>query len=296
MSELTSILDNINQIYNRKNNINNLIQILQKNEINIIFACTFMADESTLGKYFDKINNEINKLTGNLLGTSDIIKNTYFVMTGMTINDNENSKLQTLLLNNKYNVMKDNNKNTFDYNLIDFIRKNTIKFDIIIFAGCNDLIDIIGKNAGKLSIEEYKQNLIILFNSLNDDGFIINFYYLASDMLDVTDLNLSLSFASYGYFHIHIALNRCFTKLFSSPKSGIYKKDKKIFGDKINKIIDDSFNEIDEELKQITKDNTNYETIVKIILDKYQISSTLVSDDIKQSHIIISLRRNKYIK
>ena len=277
-------------------------------EKNILFACTTLHTDSTLSKNFDVINQKINELLGGNSG--GLKKNTYIVYnkTGYEKFDifAIDNDLMKKLESNNYNIKKSYFDIRFIHvkDLVNFLREMTmrqgmnISFDILVLTQCNNLVTTITgdekQNIDKDTEKYVMDNMLIFYNSLSENGYLINYYYNEKD--EMVPLNVDQYYSSYLYsFKSHIALSYCFNELFTNIGPGIYHKNKNN-ATEAYKIIAKSFKKTDDEIIEIINSNTK-DNICNAIINKYftNIYERKIYINIICNAINRYLTNNKYI-
>jgi hypothetical protein len=161
---------------------------------NVLFACTTLDEDSTLSKNF----YEINKLVRNDLEQNEII-NTYFVykiseVEPILIDNIPFDQTVDNLRNNNYFIAQD----PININFVDFLKQNpNLKFDKIVLTQCNDIITIIIgdfiKTFENNLFQEIFNNLFHMYNSLKDNGIIINYWYTTDNELNLNSFSNTLA-------------------------------------------------------------------------------------------------------
>jgi hypothetical protein len=201
---------------------------------NILFACTTLNKDSTFSENF----NEINDTVKHYLPYNSKI-NAYFVCKNSMINENNkiwSDNFRNILTRHNYNKVEPynttNKSNGYSNNIINFLSKKNIKFNMIVFSQCNDTLQSILKDSfisSHIKINTFDiiiQNLFSLYNSLEDNGYIINFGYIGEGNEIILE-NLCSSpsqITLIGTLPYFVFIGLLIPILFTKISTGIYQK------------------------------------------------------------------------
>lgn len=255
-------------------------------EINILFSCTSLLSDSSLIKDYDYINETLKFYYRNIEGPSfkDLIKNTYLTYKVMnlteinTMNVFNKFKNKRILEGNQYRVIENSNaKFVRNLDMKTFLMNNKdIKFDIIVFTQCNNLVETILSNEDLRRIRDvyFSKQIIInsmlnLYTSLESKGFIFNFYYElngdnTSTLCNIEDYYVQ-TYVTIEYLMYHICIFECFLYLFENIDIGVYQK-KEMTGlqlEQLDSIIETTYDLI------LTKFINNPKNCLLYILNRY---------------------------
>lgn len=225
-----------NSKHENNNNKLNFNQIGGAN-INILFSCTSFNDASTLDQHFNLINDKINELR-----PSDS-KKAICITLDDTTKIPITSPLVQRMIENDYNPSLELIKEPLMTYITELMPKET-SIDVLVLAQCDDFVKVfinecfttnIVSHFRRMNIhinevvdfskefEIFKNNLFIIYNSLNQYGYIINIYY---DESIFTNIENSLPSFSYIYILLHKMCCELFNKLFIKIENeiGIYSK------------------------------------------------------------------------
>jgi len=246
-----------------------------KPKIDILFSCTSLKNTSTFVKNFETIQKDLIQVVPEYKES----KNAYFVNIFYDKNESGIDDIgKELLEKNNYHLVDDKINFT---RIIDFLQtKSSIKFDVIIFAQCNNLVDIFNFDKG-VDLNQRIQQIINLYDSLKDKGIIINYYYTVDfaermkqttkDLAVRVDIQDFIALINIYRIIIFVFLRNVFTKLFLKLDIGIYQK-KKVKN--IEKIIMDCYLSALDEIEEIYKasfidDVFNVEKYIDLINQSY---------------------------
>jgi hypothetical protein len=203
---------------------------------NVIFACTTLNTGSTISDNFPTINETIRKLI-----KSDIKINPFFIykrpVLSTRVNDLDSIDSTTLelLSNANYNTKPYNlcKENIIDCLRTIYTKDKALKFKIIVLSQCSDLVSTLTKEnteMNKTIFETIYENLYAFYDKMNDDSYIINYYY--DNFTNLIKLVNIEQFTSYitinNYIIIFLYSIIIFKILFADVSIGIYKKINKI--------------------------------------------------------------------
>lgn len=204
--------------------------------LNILFTCTTLDKESTLAIEYDYIHNMLIKIIPYYL---DVKKNVYFVYKvpnpplAKLMQNMYSSNIVPQLQKNNYaikpNITAPNTavKMVNDSNIHDFLSETKLKFDIISLTQCSNLVDtFIGEKitTSIVNIHDLIDNFITIYNSLEESGFIINFYYNEDNGIKVCDFIDYISLSSSITLFYHIYLLSILDFYYERIDEGIYRK------------------------------------------------------------------------
>lgn len=195
---------------------------------NVIFACTTLNKNSTFCKNFETINSIIRiyipiEITINPIF---IFKPPVFNIT--FINDPDTKKN---MIENNY---KTDDIISVNQNFIEYINTTQDKSTkIIVLSQCSELVSSLTNEnyvIDKKSYDKIRDNLFLLYSKLNDDGYIINFYYGKTGSNAVL-INM-VNFFSYAtltkYLPLFLYSVLLINILFTNIEKGVYKKNRDI--------------------------------------------------------------------
>lgn len=229
-------------------------KVSQEANINILFTCTSLKSESTFVKNFDLIQNDLK----NLVPDYEQLKNAYFVNLFQSPELGIDSKGKELLEKNNY-ILVGEKINLL--NIIDFIQSKPkkLRFDVIVFAQCNNLVDIFNFDVN-VTLEQRVQQIKDLYDSLKQNGIIINYYYVKNISerdnhpmpnravrVDVQDF---IALNNMYRIIVFVFLRNVFYSLFNKLDVGVYKKKRVI---NFNKIVMECYDEALDEVQEIYK-------------------------------------------
>jgi len=199
---------------------------------NVLFACTTLDKTSTLSENFDAINTIVRQ---NI--PEQYVLNAYFVY--KTPRDwpskiLESNDLETTLNDNNY-IISGYPKNI---NLTDFLTENPgLKFDKIIITQCNETISTIMGEGITPKYDIIVKNLLLIYNSLQDDGNIMNYGDGETDGRAILHtFSTTISIYTLQYLPYFLFIIKLIPYLFTEIGDGIYTK--KLYIDLNNKLIE----------------------------------------------------------
>ena len=205
------------------NMLNEVSQVLDQ-PINVLYVCTMPSKTSTFGKYHSLFYDMIKQFYPNRF------QNLYFVS---DLEDRGTEALKDLNQDEQFIMSEQILMNAF-------LDKYNIKFDAIIFAQCSNLEEMF--NTGKT-----RNNIFPFFDkkfyqSLNENGLLINFYYNNNNKDDFVDIQDFYSATSFNNFIFHLFYVDVLNSLFTRISAGIYRK-RNISDEQYKKMIEDKLKE-----------------------------------------------------
>jgi len=279
---------------------------------NIIFACSSLKEGSTFVNHFDKINKAIKVII-----PESTNKLAIFVDPIIDESIDHNFFIEAKLKENKYEIIGQKTLSLIQYLSMRLQNKELKELEKkqvkgIVFTECNNLLDTflekkfteynfvndIGYiDSKKLNDLIYIliENLQIIYNSIQDNGFIINFYNNHKDY-EVTELiNVENAIAptQYRSFIIHLAFANLFNMYFKpyidnegDIIKGIYIKNINILQ---NKNSNDLISEFHKKIFDIKSEIFKF--IIKIVTGGYTINDTCLYSN--QRNEILDISRDK---
>lgn len=227
----------------------------------VLFACTSLHKDSTLITEYDYISTQLKTYIPYYNESAKevfILYKTEFINSANIITPKNGL---SVLANNYINLPQ---LKILNINIVDF----TQKVDILVLTQCSNLIQTFVNNlSSKTDIYEVITNVIKMYNLIEDNGYIVNFYYTLDErnQIILSDVEDFYSESSITFFLFHIYLLVAFNILFKKIACGVYKKN---FISNVEDVLISTYNELYNTLKSLKKD-IGVDSTAKIIIETY---------------------------
>jgi hypothetical protein len=182
----------------------------------LLFVCTTLNKDSTLMDSIDMIEDilmiqNVRKKHATLLYKRPSFYTQEFTSYGKELLESMGYRL--------------NNPPVLDENMHTYLERNEELFDVVVFAQCSSLVHtFLGEQDTDMPFEYVFSSFMQFYNSIEENGYLINLYYGPKSEIKLTNVESFLSMTTFSHIQIHIFLTMCFSSYFTRISEGVYQK------------------------------------------------------------------------